>query len=382
MLKIELEIRRPNHAYEILLEPGLGADWRREVEERMISGSYLALVDANLARQWNSPADGGKWRCLWVEPGEENKTLTQYQSLCEAALDMGLDRNTVVVAVGGGVTGDIAGFLAATLFRGVRLVQIPTSLLAQVDSSVGGKNGVNCAAGKNMIGTFHQPDLVLIDPGFLDTLPRREYLAGLAEVVKTAVLDSSAFFHELQMAAEAMLSLNHGMLSGVIARCCRIKTRFVIDDEFDKGRRALLNLGHTFGHVLESFGGYDGRVVHGEAVAVGMVLACRFSMERGILSEHDANEVRDLLAALRLPVAISQLGRISPNPPDWQALFAAGDVEKILLADKKADGGRINLVLPHAIGDCRVEKGFRASEVAEFMRQALGMISNDGEAHG
>lgn len=372
MLKITIELERPNHTYDILFEPGLCSDWQSEAEERVGAEKYLVLLDSHMAKSWGAPPSGstdGKWSYLWVKPGEENKNLEQYQELCEAALLLGVDRNTVLVAIGGGVTGDIAGFLAATLLRGLRLVQIPTSLLAQVDSSVGGKNGVNTLAGKNMIGTFHQPSLVMIDPGFLDSLPRREYLAGLAEIVKTAVLDSPAFFNELQNGTDLILSMNHGFMSGVIAKCCRVKTRFVTLDEHDTGSRQLLNLGHTFGHVLESLAGFDGRVVHGEAVAVGMVLACRFSHHRNGMSATEVEEVRGLLKTLGLPVVIEDLGRETSHRPDWEELLAGEEAAMMLLADKKADATGVNMILPQAFGDCRLEKGVDVEEIVEFMRR-------------
>lgn len=372
MLKITIELERPKHSYDILFEPGLGSDWQSEVEERVRADKYLVLLDAHLAKKWNAPpsrSTAEKWSFLWVRPGEENKNLDQYQELCEAALLLGVDRGTVLVAIGGGVTGDIAGFLAATLLRGVRLVQIPTSLLAQVDSSVGGKNGVNTLSGKNMIGTFHQPDLVMIDPGFLDSLPKREYRAGLAEIVKTAVLDGPAFFSELRRGTDLILSMNHGFISGIIAKCCRVKTRYVTLDEHDVGNRQLLNLGHTFGHVLESLAGFDGRVVHGEAVSVGLTLACRFSLSHGNMPAPEVEEVRELLAALELPVSIDQLGRDAAAPLDWEELLGGEEAVMMLLSDKKADAISVNLVLPQAIGDCRLEKGVDVQEVVEFMRR-------------
>ena len=368
MLKIEIELTRPNHAYSILFEPGLCTNWRAEVEDRVPASSYLVLMDANLARMRSVPPHGsaeGKWHWLWVEPGEERKSLAQYAELCETALKFGLDRSTVVVALGGGVTGDIAGFVAATLLRGMRLVQIPTTLLAQVDSSVGGKNGVNTDSGKNLVGTFLQPELVLIDPTVLDTLPRREYLAGLAEVVKTAVLDGPVLFDDVQKSVEMLKALNHGYISGLIAKCCRVKTGFVMSDERDKGRRQLLNFGHTFGHVLEALAGYDGSVVHGEAVSVGMVLACNFSVERGIMSAGEAGEVERLLVALGLPTRVAELGG---GKLDWRELLLGEAAMSALATDKKAESGKIGLVIPYGIGDCRFEKGFSAKEVLEFMR--------------
>ncbi len=379
MITIEAELKRPGHSYSILFAPGLCADWRREAASRVPAQSYLALIDANLARKGivqarpNGTADGA-WRYLWVEPGEERKSLEQYAELCEQALRFGIDRKTVVVAVGGGVTGDIAGFVAATLLRGLRLVQMPTTLLAQVDSSVGGKNGVNATAGKNLVGTFLQPELVLIDPVFLDSLPEREYLAGVAEVVKTAVLDGRRFFGELEQSTDRLLARDHDFLSEAIAHCCRVKTGYVMEDELDTGKRQLLNLGHTFGHALEALAGYDGRVVHGEAVAVGMVLACDFAAARGSMPAGDAAAVRELLSRLGLPAAIADLGKNGagvPVPMPWRDLLAGRDGERALFMDKKAGGGKVNLVLPRAIGDCRFEKGFDAGEVMDFMRAGV-----------
>ncbi len=371
MLTLDVELKRPGHSYAIVLESGLSANWRAEVEARLTASSYLALVDANLAAARDIPTHGcmeGKWRYLWVQPGEENKHLEQYAALCEDALHFGITRDTVVVAVGGGVTGDIAGFVAATLLRGLRLVQVPTTLLAQVDSSVGGKNGVNAEAGKNMVGTIHQPSLVLIDPAFLDSLPRREYLAGVAEIVKTAVLDSAEFFEVLDSGADRLAANDHDFVTDAIARCCRIKAGFVQDDERDTGRRQLLNLGHTFGHVLESLAGYDGSVVHGEAVAVGMVLACRFSVARSTMAKGEADAVEALLSKLGLPTRINQLGTTRSEPIEWPAALSSEDAVAVIAADKKAEASGVNLVLPHAIGDCRLEKGFPPAEVLRFMR--------------
>ncbi|MCD8351495.1 MAG: 3-dehydroquinate synthase [Planctomycetaceae bacterium] len=374
MLTIDVDLKRPSHSYSILLESGLCADWRAQVESRLASSSYLALVDANLAEAHDIPSHGcmeEKWRYLWVQPGEENKHLEQYAALCEDALHFGITRDTVLVAVGGGVTGDIAGFVASTLLRGLRLVQIPTTLLAQVDSSVGGKNGVNAEAGKNMVGTIHQPSLVLIDPAVLDSLPRREYLAGVAEIVKTAVLDSAEFFSELQKGSAKLSSGDHEFIADAIARCCRIKSGFVKDDERDTGRRQLLNLGHTFGHVLESLAGYDGSVVHGEAVAVGMVLACRFSVARSTMKQSEADAVETLLATLGLPTCISQLGADRSEPIEWSAALSSDDAVAVIAADKKAESSGVNLVLPHAIGDCRLEKGFPPADILRFMHDHI-----------
>lgn len=372
MLKIEVEITRPGHRYDILFEPGLGANWRGEVADRVPAENYIVLLDANLARLQGHPASGtttGQWNYLWVEPGERNKNLGQYQRLCEQATQFGIDRNTVLVAFGGGIAGDIAGFMASTLLRGLRLVQIPTTLLSQVDSSVGGKNGVNTPSGKNLVGTFWQPDLVLIDPVFLATLPRSEYASGLAEVVKTAILDGMDFFRQLQRSTDLLLSMNHGFMAGIIAHCCRFKTMVVAADEKEEGRRRSLNLGHTFAHALEALAGYDERLTHGQAVAVGIMLAGEFSLRRGVLPAQQLEEMRALLKALGLPVTIRQLG--GEGNIDWSALLEMEGLVKALSSDKKTDKGKVTLVLPYAIGDCRVEMGYSAREVANFMLSCL-----------
>ncbi len=374
MRKIVVDVERRNHQYDILFEPGLCQNWREEVEKRLPAASYLATVDAHVAPLLNLPPSGtvqGKWRYLWVQPGEHDKSFDQFHALLLQATEMELDRNTVMVAVGGGVTGDLSGFMASVLFRGVRIVMIPTTLLAQVDSSVGGKNGLNVPRGKNLIGTIYQPELVMIDPVFLDTLPRREFLAGLAEIVKTAILDSREFFFQLHESADQILQCNHTLLAGIIATCCRIKADVVAADEREKGKRALLNLGHTFGHALEALGGYDGSVVHGEAIAVGTALASAFAVRHNLLAEKDAHDIVALFERLELPVRIDQLGVTAATPSDWKQLMAGPHLNASLLTDKKADSGQITLILPHAIGNCHIHRGYTVEEVADFMRASL-----------
>lgn len=375
MLTIPIDVTRHNRRYEIFIEAGLCADWRQAVSDRVEAASYLVVADRAVAGLLDLPANGetdGDWRYLWLTPGEEWKTLGQYASLCDQALALGITRGTVVVALGGGVTGDIAGFMAATLLRGLRLVQVPTTLLSQVDSSVGGKTGVNAARGKNLIGAFHQPETVLIDPLFLKTLPRREFLAGMAEVVKTAILSSSGFFTYLRQNRDKLLAMDPEPLSRAIAECCRAKAAIVAQDETEAGKRALLNLGHTFGHALEALAGYDGRVVHGEAVAVGTVLASRLARDKGYLAAPRYQEIVDGCRELDLPVRIADLGKHTDNPPKWDTLLSGTALNDALAKDKKRGAARLNLVLPHGIGDCRIEGGYAVSEVADFMRAAHG----------
>lgn len=375
MLPITITTVRPAHRYDIFIASGLFKNWRREVRTRFNPDQVLVLCDANVARLYPAETgaeDGTGWRVLMVEPGETRKTLGQYGELCEKALSSGIDRKTLVVAVGGGVTGDIAGFLAATLLRGLRFVQIPTTLLAQVDSSVGGKTGVNAAAGKNLVGAFHQPEAVFIDPSVLDTLTGREYLAGVAEVVKYGVMADKPFFDTLRRSAEPLRARDHAFLTTVIDRCCRIKAEIVAEDETEKGKRALLNLGHTFGHALEALAGYDGMVLHGEAVAVGTALAAEFAVREGRLAAEESRAIGDCLAALGIPARICQLGQAGPGEPlPWPELLTEERLREALLLDKKADNRRLSLVLPSAVGKCDVVKGIDADKVARFMQECL-----------
>lgn len=378
--KISLSLSRPGHAYDIILKKGINKNLFAEIEQRMHAGSYIVVADDAVAELYSIPPSGtrrGNWGFIRMRAGEQNKNWKQMIPLCDKALAMGPDRDTVVVAVGGGVTGDMTGFCASCLLRGLRLVMVPTTLLSMVDSSVGGKNGIDTPYGKNLAGTFHQPSLVLIDPEYLDSLPRREYIAGLGEVLKSAIIDGEEFFDYLQTHSTKLMQNDHAALIEVIARCCRFKARIVMDDEQEKsGRRALLNLGHTFGHALEALAGYDGTVVHGEAVAVGTVLAARFAEEKKLGGNGASGELTSRIARLTtrlgLPAGIRQLGTDWKDENDsWAGKLAGDELVDALLSDKKTRGGLLTLVLPHAIGDCRPDKGFDAQTVAHFMRATL-----------
>ena len=377
MRTISITTKRKDHCYDIIIETGIFSQWQEEVKKRVSANRFIVLADQNVAalRGLEKELAGQSgWDMLLVEPGETRKNLQQYSELCEKSLSLGIDRKSVVVALGGGVIGDIAGYVAATLLRGIRFIQIPTTLLAQVDSSVGGKTGVNAAAGKNLVGAFHQPELVLIDPALLDTLPTREYLAGLAEVVKCAILTDRVFFDQLTALSSQITARNHDVLSTIIEFCCRIKADIVSADETEKGKRALLNLGHTFGHALEALAGYDGRVVHGEAVAVGTVLAAAYSVKMGLLQPGEAKAIQACFIKLGLPVRISSLGQgdsATPSTLDWQKLMNSPLLSAALLQDKKADTRQLTLILPTALGCCDIVKGVGVEKVADFMRENL-----------
>lgn len=286
--------------------------------------------------------------------GEQSKCLAEAEKLYDLLADLNADRQTLIVAVGGGVVGDLAGFVAATWNRGVPLLMVPTSLLAMVDSSVGGKVGINHAKGKNLIGAFHQPIGVWIDTQFLDTLPEREYLSGLAEVVKYAVILDAEMFAWLETHAGKILGRHASALRHVIARCCQLKADIVTQDEREEtGLRMLLNYGHTFGHAFEAIGGY-GSWLHGEAVAAGMICASRLAERLGLIPTDVTKRQIHLLEQFNLPTA--------PNP--WP-------VEDLLLAmrrDKKARAGRMRFILPRRIGEAAAFDDVPESLVADILK--------------
>lgn len=301
-------------------------------------------------------AAGAEVHHVSVPSGEKSKSWQQAMLLYDALVDMAADRRTVVVAVGGGVIGDLAGFVAATYARGLRLVQIPTTLLSMVDSSVGGKTGINHPRGKNLIGAFHQPAGVLIDTQTLRTLPDREYLSGLAEVVKYGVILDSDF---LQYLEAHVIELNHRdseVLRHVVARCCQLKADVVQEDEFETtGLRAILNYGHTFAHAFEALAGY-GTLLHGEAVSIGMVCASRLAQKLGRISAADVSRQTQLLSALHLPVRV---------PPEL--LQSPEDIVQCMLLDKKTEGRQLRFVLPARIGHVEVVRGVQPEQAVECL---------------
>ena len=296
-----------------------------------------------------------------VKAGEGSKSFEQLQAVVEALLEAKLERTDVVVALGGGVIGDLAGFAAAVTRRGMEFVQIPTTLLAQVDSSVGGKTGINTRQGKNLVGAFFQPSLVLADTAVLDTLPRREFAAGYAEVVKYGLIGDAEFFGWLQA--------NRGEVFGgparirAIAASVAAKARTVAADERETGERALLNLGHTFGHALEAACRFDpGRLVHGEAVSIGMVLAHDFSASEGLAPAADAERVRGHLAAAGLPVRIAEI----PGAP-----ISADELMRHIAQDKKVKRGRLTFILTRGVGRAFIADAVSPERVKAYLENQV-----------
>jgi len=327
------------------------------------------VTDAQVAPLWLEPAlaslraAGLQAMPLCVPPGEDSKSFLQLEHLCAELLRAGLDRQDLVVALGGGVVGDLAGFAAGVLKRGVGFVQVPTTLLAQVDSSVGGKTGINTKAGKNLIGLFHQPRLVLADSDTLATLPRRELRAGFAEVIKYGLIDDPQLFAWCEAHGEAALSGDASALLHAVEASVAAKARTVAADEHEStGQRALLNLGHTFGHALEAIAGYDGRLLHGEAVAAGMALAFRFSVRQGMCPAADAARVERLLTHLGYAWRLQE----TPGGP-----YTTAAMLEAMRHDKKNTGEGLSLILARGIGQSCLEPAVAGDTVKLFLQQEL-----------
>jgi len=329
------------------------------VTDRTVAKHWLAPTEASLA-QAGIPASS-----IVVEEGEGSKSYAGLEKVSEALISAKIERNDLVIALGGGVVGDLAGFAAAILRRGVDFVQVPTSLLAQVDSSVGGKTGINSPQGKNLIGSFHQPVLVIADTAVLDTLSPRQFRAGYAEVAKYGLLGDEAFF--------TWLEKNHAdVFSGgaarehAIATSCRAKAAIVARDERETGERALLNLGHTFGHALEAATGFSDRLFHGEGVAVGMVLAAEFSAQLGKISQGDAVRIKHHLSAVGLPTRLQDIAGFAQ-----EGLADADTLMALMAQDKKVKRGRLTFILLEAIGRAVIAPNVEPAPVREFLQQKL-----------
>lgn len=364
---LKVEVPLGDRAYDILIGRGLLDEAGRRVEA--LGARAAAIVtDDNVAalhgERLRASLAAAKIRSelVVVPPGEGSKSWAALARVTDAILAHKVERGDLVVAFGGGVVGDLAGFAASIVRRGVRFVQIPTTLLAQVDSSVGGKTGINSAHGKNLVGAFHQPSLVLADTALLDTLPLREARAGYAEVVKYGLIDDPAFFAWCEENWRDVLAGGPGR-EHAVAVSCRAKAAIVARDEREEGDRALLNLGHTFGHALERLTGYDpARLIHGEAVAIGLALAFRFSARLGLAPPEDAVRVAHHLAGAGLPTTLAEVpgGVGSPD-----ALLDA------MAQDKKVVAGALTFILARGIGRSYVARGVAVDGVRDFLVEEL-----------
>ncbi|MCC0016673.1 MAG: 3-dehydroquinate synthase [Rhodobiaceae bacterium] len=299
---------------------------------------------------------------ITVPAGETSKCFAQLERVVLALIDARIERGDMVVALGGGVAGDLAGFAAAITRRGVRFVQIPTSLLAQVDSSIGGKTGIDVPQGKNLVGAFHQPSLVLADTSLLETLSQRQFRAGYAEIAKYGLLGDAGFFAWLEANAADVFSGTGSAREHAIETACRGKARIVAEDELEGGVRALLNLGHTFGHALESATGYSERLLHGEAVSIGIALAFTYSVEHGTCPPQDAARAIVHLESVGLPTRLSQVPGELPD---------AGGLLDLMKQDKKMSRGAMTLILARRIGDAYVARNVDMALIGDFLKRHM-----------
>jgi 3-dehydroquinate synthase len=359
-LRVELGAR----SYDVVVGSGLLARAGQEVAKVAPRPDVIIVTDANLAAtshlnvlEQSLDAAAITRRRIVLPPGEAAKSMAQLGELLDRLLDLGTERSTTVVAFGGGVIGDVAGFAAAVALRGLDCVQIPTTLLAQVDSAIGGKTGINTRHGKNLIGAFHQPRLVLADTAVLASLPPRELRAGYAEVVKYGLIDRPDFFAWLEAHGERVLAGDPAARQHAVLESCRAKAAVVAADEREAGSRALLNLGHTFAHALEAMSGYGEALLHGEAVALGMVLAFELSVRLGLCPAEDAARLRSHLATVGLPTSRRMIRGVE---------FPTQAVLAVMLRDKKALGGRPRFVLTRGIG-----RAFAGAEVEMAELEAL-----------
>jgi len=354
-------------SYEIVIGRQLVETAGREIARRLpgvrvaiVTDETVAALHLNLVRESLAAARIEHVTTV-IAPGETSKSFTVLEQVVDAILAAHLERGDAIVALGGGVVGDLAGFAAAIVRRGMRLVQIPTTLLAQVDSSVGGKTGINTEQGKNLVGAFYQPAFVLADAGILDTLPPRDFNAGYAEVVKYGVIGNADFYRWLETNWRA-IAAGWPEREQAIEVSCLAKAATVAADERDEGSRALLNFGHTFGHALEAANGYSDRLVHGEAVAIGMVLALEFSARMNLCSPDDARRVAAHLTEVGLPTRIGQIGGETPSVETLMHHIAQ---------DKKVARGKLNFILARGIGEAFVAKDVVAEEVSSFLEDRL-----------
>lgn len=317
------------------------------VADAVLPGLQRSLAAAGIAHQ-----------TITLPPGEGTKSFDHLARLCDFLLDAKVERNDTIIALGGGVIGDLTGFASSILRRGIDFIQIPTSLLAQVDSSVGGKTGINTRYGKNLVGAFHQPRLVLCDVAVLASLPPREMRAGYAEVLKYGLLDQPEFFDWLEINGPALLAGDADLIAHAVTVSCRAKAAIVASDEREQGRRALLNLGHTFAHALEAEAGYSGRIVHGEAVAIGLCLAHDFSQVLGLSTGQDGGRVAAHLKSVGLPTTI---GDIPGEPMTASALL------EHMYQDKKATGGALTFILTKGIGKALVARDIDPAALLQFL---------------
>ncbi len=364
---VTVDVALGARAYPIVIGRGVLASLGERIAAMRPGAKAAIVVDDNVGALHRHAAEAALKACgiafshVGVPAGESSKSMASFEAVCEALVAQRIERNDLVVALGGGVIGDLAGFAASAVRRGIDFVQVPTTLLAQVDSSVGGKTGINSKHGKNLIGAFHQPVLVLADTALLDTLPPRQFRAGYAEVAKYGLLGDAGFFAWLENNWTDVFAGGPAR-EHAIAVSCRAKAQIVARDERETGERALLNLGHTFGHALEAAAGFSDRLLHGEAVSIGMSLAFEFSARKGLSPQDDTLRVTRHLAQTGLPVKISEFSNEKLD---------AGRLMDLIAQDKKVTRGTLTFILVRGIGRSFVARDVDPAEVHAFLSDKL-----------
>lgn len=368
---VNVDVALGDRGYDIIIGRGVLSSLGERVAALRPGVRTAIVTDRTVAKYWLEPAEASLAAAgipasrVVVEEGEISKTYAGLEKVSEALIAAKIERNDLVIALGGGVVGDLAGFAAAILRRGVDFVQVPTSLLAQVDSSVGGKTGINSPQGKNLLGAFHQPVLVIADTAVLDTLSPRQFRAGYAEVAKYGVLGDEAFFTWLEK-NHSDISRGGSAREHAIATSCRAKAGVVSRDERETGERALLNLGHTFGHALEAATGFSDRLFHGEGVSIGMTLAAQFSARLGMIGEADAARIERHLIEAGLPTRLQDIaGFAQEGLADADALMA------LMAQDKKVKRGKLTFILLEAVGRAVIAKDVEPAPVRDFLKEKL-----------
>ena len=368
----KITIALKDHSYDIHVGQGLLDQAGELIAPHLSRPRTVIITDQNVAKHQLPRLEKAlsksdiAFDSIILPAGEATKSFSQLENLLDQLLALKLERQDTIIAFGGGVIGDLVGFAASIYQRGIGFIQIPTTLLSQVDSSVGGKTGINTPRGKNLVGSFHQPQLVLTDVTTLNTLPKRQLLAGYAEVVKYGLIGDRDFFEWLEDNGPKITAGDPVAQTEAIVISCKAKARVVIEDEKEKGQRALLNLGHTFGHALEAECGYKDHLFHGEAVAIGMVMAFDLSVKMGLCPKEDAQRVRQHLENMTLPTRIAK-----SNHPVSQVAMTAEGLFQHTLHDKKISGGKITFVIASAIGQAFLNKNIKPEDVKDIFQAAL-----------
>ena len=365
----KLRINLKENSYDIIIEHGLLSELGALISKKFGKPKTFIVTDSNIAAHWlkqtieSLTAQGMSPKVLEVPVGERTKSFINLEKIIDQLLESKVDRDSVLIALGGGVIGDLAGFAGAVTLRGIKVIQVPTTLLSQVDSSVGGKTGVNVRQGKNLVGSFHQPSLVAIDTQVLQTLPSRQLFAGYAEVLKYGLIKDRSFFDWLELNGKKVLEGDKLAQQFAIFTSCRIKAEIVEADEKEKNLRAILNFGHTFGHALEAEAGYDGNLLHGEAVSIGMVLAIELSKNLGYLSGQDAGRAVEYIRNIGLPTNINSIEGSTSWHPDG--------IIQHMQHDKKVSNGQLRFVLIKGIGEAYLTANVERNDIYRVIEKSL-----------